>query len=125
MPGEVETGKQDLLPIIDASLSCAFGTLRRSIQKNLAAFTVAFLSLLGAARSGHGQLSLGAVFRVFPTHGTPHSREKRLHRFLNNPRLDPKGVTDGLVKLVLGQRSKGLWPIIFDQTKSGRTQALF
>jgi len=50
---------------------------------------------------------------------------KRLHRFLHNPRLDPRSVTDGLARLILGSRGRGLWPILFDQTKAGATQALF
>ncbi len=115
---------EDLLSIIDASLSVTFGNLRRSVQKNLAILTISFLNVLGAARSGNGNLSLGALYRVLPTEGTPHAREKRLHRFLNNRLLDPRGVTDGLVRLIFGQRGHGLWPILFDQTKSGATQAI-
>jgi hypothetical protein len=95
------------------------------VQKNLAVLTVAFLRVLGAVRRGHGQLSLAALFRVLPTAGTPHAREKRLHRFLRNPRLDPRSVTDGLARLIFGSRGRGLWPILLDQTKAGATQALF
>ncbi|MBI4161917.1 MAG: transposase [Acidobacteria bacterium] len=102
----------------------AFGGLRRTVQKNLAVLTVAFLRVLGAARGGNGGLSLGALFRVLPTAGTARAREKRLRRFLENPRLDPRGVTDGLARFVFGQRGRGLWPILFDQTQSGSAQAL-
>jgi hypothetical protein len=94
----------------------AFGGLRRSVQRNLAVLTVAFLRVLGAARSGHGRLSLGALFRVLPTEGTAHAREKRLRRFLENPRLDPRGVTDGLARVIFGERGTGLWPLLLDQT---------
>lgn len=114
----------ELRAVIDAAISRAFSQLRRTVQKNLAVLTVAFLRVLGAARSGHGRLSLGALFRVLPTPGTPHAREKRLHRFLRNPRLDPRGVTEGLARLIFGRRGQGLWPIVFDQTKAGATQAL-
>src|SRR2546425_583212 len=58
------------------------------------------------------------------TAGTAHAREKRLRRFLENRRLDPRGVTDGLARLIFGRRGRGLWSILFDQTKSGATQAL-
>ena len=85
---------------------------------------MAFLNVLGAARSGNGTLSLAALYRVLPTEGTAYAGEKRLHRFLDNRLLDPRGVTDGLVRLILGQRGRGLWPILFDQTKSGVTQAI-
>ncbi|MBI1874640.1 MAG: hypothetical protein HYS05_12270, partial [Acidobacteria bacterium] len=89
-------------------MSDAFGGLRRTVQRNLAVLTVAFLRLLGAARSGHGRLSLGALFRVLPTAGTAHAREKRLRRFLENPRLDPRGVTGGLARVVFGERGEGV-----------------
>ncbi len=72
---------------MDAAISHAFCGLRRSVQKNLSVLTVSFLRVQGAARSGYGRLSLGALFRVLPTLGTPHAREKRLHRFLANLRI--------------------------------------
>jgi hypothetical protein len=101
-----------------------FGHLRGSVQRNLAVVAVAFLRLLSGARSGHGRLSLGALFRVLPTAGTAHAREKRLRRFLENPRLDPRGVTSGLAQVVFGERGEGWWPIARDQTHSEATQAL-
>ena len=123
-PASVEA-EDPLLELLDAAVGKAFSALCRPVQKNLAVLTVAFLRVLGAVRSGHGQLSLAALFRVLPTPGTPHAREKRLHRFLRNPRLDPRSVTDGLARLIFGSRGRGLWPILFDQTKAGATQALF
>lgn len=98
--------------------------MRRSTQKNLAALTVSFLGVLGAARSGHGKLSLATLFRLLPTLGTPHAREKRLGRFLDNKGLDPHGVSSGLARLIFGKRGQGLWPVVFDQTKAGSTQSL-
>jgi hypothetical protein len=62
--------------------------------------------------------------RSLPTEGTAHAREKRLYRALNNRYLDPRGVTDGLCRIIMGKRGAGLWPILFDQTKAGTTQAL-
>jgi hypothetical protein len=109
---------------MDAAVSRAFKNLTRPVQKNLSRLGVSFVRVLGAARSGYGHLSLGALHRLLPTEGTPHAREKRLHRFLDNARLDPRGVTDGLLRLVVGERGRGLWPVLFDQTKSGATQAL-
>src|SRR2546425_10969532 len=110
--------------MMHAALCGSFQCLRRTVQKNLAVLTVTFLRLLGAARGGNGRLSLGMLFRVLPTSGSAHAREKRLRRFLENRRLDPRGVTDGLARLIFGRRGRGLWPILFDQTKSGATQAL-
>ena len=119
-----EATERALVERIDGALGRAFAGLRRSVQKNLAVLTVAFVQVLGAARSGHGRLSLAALYRVLPTAGTPHAREKRLHRMLNNRRLDPRGVTNGLARLIFGHRGRGLWPILFDQTACGTTQAL-
>ena len=73
---EVEQGP--LLALLDAAVGKAFSALCRPVQKNLAVLTVAFLRVLGAVWSGHGQRSLAALFRVLPTPGTPHAREKRL-----------------------------------------------
>lgn len=115
---------EELLSVLQPALRRAFFTLSRTVQKNLAVLTAAFLHLLGAARGGYGRLSLGTLYRLLPTSGTPHAREKRLHRFLKNPRLDPRGVSEGLARLIFGPRGQGLWPIVFDQTKSGATQAL-
>ncbi len=94
----------ELVLAVDAAVCGAFRDLRRTIQKNLALLTVAFLRVVGAARSGHGRLSLASLFRVLPTPGTAHSREKRLHRFLANQRLDPRAVTEGLAQLIFGKR---------------------
>jgi len=119
------SGREDLLPqAVDAAVSQVFSGLRRSVQKNLTLLTLAFVQLLGACRSGHGRLSLAALARCLPTPGTPHAREKRLHRFLANRRLDPKSVSDGLARMIFGKRGRGLWPIVFDQTKAGSAQAL-
>src|SRR3989441_12525548 len=65
---------------MDAALCGSFQCLRRPVQKNLAVLTVTFLRLLGAARGGNGRLSLGMLFRVLPTAGAAHAREKRLPR---------------------------------------------
>lgn len=124
MSAPVDADGTALLRAMDAALGGSFPGLRRTVQKNLAVLAVSFLRVLGAARGGNGRLSLGTLFRVLPTSGTAHAREKRLRRFLENRRLDPRGVTDGLARLIVGRRGRGLWPILFDQTKSGATQAL-
>src|SRR3989454_12292704 len=70
---------------MDAALCGSFQCLRRPVQKNLAVLTVTFLRLLGAARGGNGRLSLGMLFRVLPTAGAAHAREKRLRRVPGEP----------------------------------------
>lgn len=122
--GGAEAGAPDVLRAVDAAVRGAFNQLHRTVQKNLAVLTMSFLEVLGAARGGQGRLSLASLARALPTKGSAHARDKRLRRFLENPYLDPRGVTDGLVGLIFGRRGAGLWPVLFDQTKSGATQAL-
>lgn len=55
----------------------------------------------------------------------PHSRENRLRRFLDNPRLEGRAVSTGLGRLLLARTGPGFWPILFDQTQVGRVQTLF
>ena len=114
----------DVVAVVEAAVVETFADLRRTVQRNLAVLTVAFLRVLGAARSGHARPSLGALFRVLPTEGTAHAREKRLRRFLENPRLDPRGVTGGLARVIFGRRGDDAWPLLLDQTAPGTTQAL-
>ena len=104
-------------------IDARFGRIRKPIRKNLAVLTVAFLQLLGAARSGYGSLSLAGLARLLPTVGSPHAREKRLHRFLKNRYLDYRTVAASLGGLLLAER-KGFCPVLFDQTKVGKTQGL-
>lgn len=121
---EPRNGEGDLSGVVDRAVAQVFSSLRRSVQKNLAALTMGFIQLLGSCRSGHGKVSLAALARCLPTAGTAHAREKRLHRFLRNRRLDPKVVGDGLARMIFGQRGRGLWPVLFDQTKAGAAEAL-
>jgi hypothetical protein len=119
--GTARDADGDLLAPLDALIGDIFFRLYRQVQKNLAVLALAFLRLLLA---GYGHLSLAAIPRMLPTAGCAHTHEKRLHRFLDNPRLNPRGVSVGLVQLIVGTRGKGLWPVMFDQTKAGSTQAL-
>ncbi len=100
-----------------------FAQLRKPIRNNLSVVTVALLQVLAAVRSGYGHLSLAALARALPTEGTAHAREKRLHRFLQNPYLDFRTVTTSLALILLPARQR-FCPLILDQTKSGATQAL-
>src|SRR2546422_4103148 len=103
---------------MDAALCGSFQCLRRPVQKNLAVLTVTFLRLLGAARGGNGRLSLGMLFRVLPTAGTAHAREKRLRRVLGKPPPGPRGGARGVAPLVFGRPGPRLWALPFFHTKS-------
>src|SRR5260370_24214097 len=84
-PASVEAEEGPLLALLDAAVGQAFSALCRPVQKNLAVLTVAFLRVLGAVRSGHGQLSLAALFRALPNPGTPHARDERVLPLLHKP----------------------------------------
>ena len=112
-----------LLPVLLSLVEQHFQAFSKPLRVNLAALTVAFLSVLAGIRSGYGGLSLSALARALPTAGLPHSRENRLLRFLANPRIDFRAMTTSLVSLMLTNRT-GICPILFDQTKVGNAQAL-
>jgi hypothetical protein len=114
---------QELLEALSELMKVRFSGLSRPIRKNLVVLTFAFILVLSAVRSGQGRLSLAALARALPTQGTAHAREKRLHRFLKNPRLDFRTVTSSLATILLPP-GKQFCPVILDQTKSGSAQAL-
>lgn len=114
---------EELLGALSQLMKARFSGLTKPIRKNLVVSTFAFILVLSAVRSGQGRLSLAALARVLPTQGTAHAREKRLHRFLKNPRLDFRTVTSSLATILLPP-GKRFCPLILDQTKSGSAQAL-
>lgn len=75
----MSAGRDDdaLLTSVERAVTEVFADLCRPVQRNLTVVAVAFLRLISAARSGHRRLSLAALFRVLPTSGTAHAREKR------------------------------------------------
>lgn len=113
----------ETLRALSSLVHARFAQLRKPIRNNLSVVTVALLQVLAAVRSGYGHLSLAALARALPTEGTAHAREKRLHRFLQNPYLDFRTVTTSLALILLPARQR-FCPLILDQTKSGATQAL-
>jgi len=114
---------KELLEALSQLIEVRFSGLTRPIRKNLVVSTFAFILVLSAVRSGQGRLSLAALARALPTRGTAHAREKRLHRFLKNPRLDFRTVTGSLATILIPP-GKRFCPVILDQTKSGSAQAL-
>ena len=129
MPGkriaaELGACDADFAARLTRTLDTAFPTLRRSRRKTLAVVCTGLLAVMAAARGGAGALSLGALYRLLPSPGRPHSRENRLRRFLDNPRLEGRAVSTGLARLLFRPGRRRLVPTLFDQTQAGRTQAL-
>ena len=114
---------EELLRALSQLMEVGFSGVTKPIRKNLVVLTFAFILVLSAVRSAQGRLSLAALARALPTEGTAHAREKRLHRFLKNPRMDFRTVTGGLAAILLPP-GKRFCPVILDQTKSGSAQAL-
>jgi hypothetical protein len=96
---------EELLDALSQLTEARFSGLTKPIRKNLVVSTFAFVLVLSALRSGQGHLSLAALARALPTEGTAHAREKRLHRFLKNPRLDFRTVTDSLAAVPYAGRA--------------------
>ncbi len=111
---------EELIEALSQLMETRFSGLTKPIRNNLVVLTFAFILVLSAVRSGQGRLSLA---RALPTQGRAHAREKRLHRFLKNPRLDFRTVTGSLVAILLPP-GKRFCPLILDQTKNGSAQAI-
>lgn len=114
---------EPLLPALSTLIEQRFRQISKPLRTNIGLLTVTFLSVLSAARSGNGRLSLAALARALPTPGNFHTREKRVHRFLNNLKLDYRAMTSSLAPLLL-EEQRELCPVLLDQTKSGNAQAL-
>src|SRR6266849_1699215 len=78
-------------------LAAAAPDLGRWLALGLALLTVAMLQLWRGARSGHGGLTLCALFRTLPLDEPEKARSKRLYRLLLNPALDGTEMTPLLV----------------------------
>ena len=115
--------REKLLAALLELMASGFVPISKPLRKNLAVVTVAFVSVLASVRSGNGLLSLAALARALPTQGNFHTRKRRLHRFLANPRLDYQSMVSIMAPLFLSE-PEGLCPVVVDQTKSGATQAL-
>lgn len=118
-------GLEGLRGPLSGLVTTHFGSLRKTVRKNLVELTLAFLGLTRGGRSGNGRLSLHAMARHLLTEGSAKSRYKRLDRFLDNRYFDPASATEGLVKMALGGRvRRDLLPIITDQTAVGGVQVI-
>jgi hypothetical protein len=109
---------------LTAAVETSFPELRRSVRKTLVLVGTALVAVMAGARSGAGRLSLAALYRGLPLPSRPHSRENRLRRFLDNPRLEGRAVAIGLGRLLGRRRARGFCPVLVDQTTVGDVQLL-
>ncbi len=95
---------------LDASLrqliEAYFPRLRRTVRKNLARLTAAFLHLVLSVRFGYGDLHLTSVARALSEGGKLKSRYQGLARFLQCQYFDPSSLAEYMLGLMLGRRQR-------------------
>jgi len=99
-------------PLIEAYFPC----LRRTVRKNLARLTTAFLDLARSVRFGYGGLHLTSVARALPENFPFKSRYKWLARFLKCPYFDPSSLAECMLRLILGHHPSPWVIVLIDQT---------
>jgi hypothetical protein len=92
------------------------GMIRLSVLKNIALLTHSLLTLFSGARGGNGWLSKSALARCLPLDIGPRERERRLYRFLGNPRVTPEVMIPLHIVLACGIGLPGPVPLVLDQT---------
>ncbi len=93
-----------------------FPCLRRTVRKNLARLTGAFLRLAWSVRFGDGGLQLTSVACLLPAGKKFKSRYKWLGRFLQCTYFDLSSLAEGRLGLILGEKPPP-WVIVrVDQT---------
>jgi hypothetical protein len=93
-----------------------FSGLRRTVRKNLARLTVAFLDLALSVRFGYGGLHLTSVARVLSDQVKYKNRYKWLTRFLKCKYFDPSGLAECMLRLILGDQPPPWVIVLVDQT---------
>lgn len=93
-----------------------FSGLRRTVRKNLARLTVAFLDLALSVRFGYGGLHLTSVARVLPDQVKYKNRYKWLSRFLQCKYFDPSSLAECMLSLLLGDKPPPWVIVLVDQT---------
>jgi len=93
-----------------------FSGLRRTVRKNLARLTLAFLDLALSVRFGYGGLHLTSVARVLSDKVKYKNRYKWLSRFLQCKYFDPSSLAECMLRLVLGDKPPPWVIVLVDQT---------
>lgn len=106
----------DLLPLIQQIVDTHFAVLRKTVRKNLARLTAAFLSLAVSVRFGYGGLHLTSVARTVPGGGKFKSNYKWLSRFLKCKYFDPASLAECMLALILGRQPQRWVLVLIDQT---------
>jgi len=108
--------ERDLSLTVALLVETYFCGLRRTVRKNLARLTVAFLDLALSVRFGYGGLHLTSVARVLSDQVKYKNRYKWLSRFLRCKYFDPSSLAECMLRLVLGDRPPPWVIVLVDQT---------
>jgi hypothetical protein len=108
--------KTDLNLTVALLVETYFYSLRRTVRKNLARLTVAFLDLALSVRFGYGGLHLTSVARVLSDQVKYKNRYKWLSRFLKCKYFDPSSLAECMLRLILGDQPPPWVIVLVDQT---------
>jgi hypothetical protein len=108
--------KYELQASIGSLIESYFPSLRRTVRKNLARLTCAFLRLALSVRFGYGGLHLTSVARALPQGVNLKSSYKRLSRFLKCKYFDPSSLAECMLTLILGRKPPPWVIVLVDQT---------
>ncbi|MCL6568763.1 MAG: hypothetical protein K6T35_07755, partial [Meiothermus silvanus] len=115
---------KDLLPLLQNLLETHFRPLRKTVRRNLARLTAAFLTLATSVRFGYGGLHLSSVARALPDGASFKSNYKWRARFLRCRYFDPASLAESMLALVLGRQPSPWTLVLVDQTSIGDVQVL-
>jgi hypothetical protein len=108
--------EEGLLSAIRQLVDTHFSGLRRTVRKNLARLTCAFLELAGTVRFGYGGLHLTSIARVLPEGKKFKSSYKWLSRFLQCKYFDASSLAECMLGVVLGKKPPRWVIVLVDQT---------
>lgn len=107
---------EDLLGAIRQLVDTHFSGLRRTVRKNLARLTGAFLQLAWSVRFGYGGLHLTSIARVLPEGKKFKSSYKWLSRFLQCKYFDASSLAECMLGVILGEKPPRWVIVLVDQT---------
>src|SRR2546429_371908 len=108
--------EKDLLSAGRELVDAHFSGLRRTVRKNLARLTCAFLHLAWSIRFGYGGLHLTSIARVLPQGKKFKSSYKWLARFLKCKYFDASSLAECMLAVILGQKPPSWVIVLVDQT---------
>ncbi|MBE9572390.1 MAG: transposase [Proteobacteria bacterium] len=101
-----------------------FASLPKPVLRNIVEIVIALVILLRTPRGWYGRMTFQGIARCMRTEGDVRVRSKRLDRFLRNKRFETSEIIFGMLSLTRGEDSKGLLPILIDQSAVGDVQVI-